>query len=187
MRFVVAIAALLWVGVAQAQGFSYKGLKLGDSVSAVREKLPTYRCTATYCEYSMPQCVSATASSTRKACDASASFGGAWVNTGFIQLHEGKVSDILITFTQEALAEAVEAAVQAYGQPSSTESVEVQARGCAKVPSWTKRWGGKDDRLVMVQRFVDINTGAAQITNSASRERFEQGRKDRAAKGSRDF
>ena len=85
------------------------------------------------------------------------------------------------------MAEAVEAAVQAYGQPSSTESVEVQARGGAKVPSWTKRWGGKDDRLVMVQRFVDINTGAAQITNSASRERFEQGRKDRAAKGSRDF
>lgn len=185
MKLLIAALALsLSYGAIAAEPFSYKGVRLGDSIDLVKEKLPTYRCNQNSCEYSMAICVGAT---TREACDASASIGGVWIKNGFIKLRDSQVSEVILLIKTDLAQTTAEAIVQAYGLPVSTENKEARTKAGGVLPSWEKTWQSGEQTLVVKKIFSDINTSGVIISSASSKRQEEESRKEKALKGAKDF
>lgn len=192
MKNILLMALMLGAGTyAGAADFSYKGVKLGDSMEVVKEKLPTYRCTAEMCDYSMKICVSKgdvlRDDGIRSRCDASASFGGAWVTNGTISFADGAVGRIHLGIVQRLLNDVSGALTVAYGPPTGESEKEMKNKAGATFPSWIKTWEAEGQTLELHQRLYDLDTGGVIIQSQAYSEAAKKKAADKAQQGSKDF
>lgn len=182
--FLIAAALAASALAAHAENFSYKGIKLGDSSEAVKERLPAYRCSGESCTYSMRGCVD---KSSRSACDAGTSFAGQWVGFGLIMLRDQKVSRIYLEAPKGYMSGVADAVAQAYGDPASSEVLEVKTKGGASHQSWRKSWSKGDEMLTLNAIGPDINTGSIMLSSKQEEQAAAAERQEKAKAGAKDF
>lgn len=195
MRILVLVGAMLLAATAHAEAFSYKGVKLGDSIEVFRAALPVYSCDGSRCSYDARTCETSPsannqsdAASRFKACLDGASFGGAPVTSGSAFFIEGKLASIRLSIESDFLDIAAGPALETrFGKPQSIDDRPVTNRAGAKFKNWIKTWVHEDQTMRATLRSGMVDTGSVTISNAA----FDALQKDAFRKanqaGAKDF
>lgn len=195
MRILVLVGAMLLAATAHAEAFSYKGVKLGDSLEAFQTALSVYSCDGSRCSYDARKCETGPATggqndsaSRFKACLDGASFGGAPVTSGNAFFIEGKLASIRLSIESDFLDISAGPALEArFGKPQSIDDRPVTNRAGAKFKNWIKTWVHEDQTMRAALRSGVVDSGSVTISNAAfdalQREAFRKANQT----GAKDF
>ncbi len=177
---------------AMANGFSYKGVKLGDSMEQFQQALPHFECRGEHCTYSRDRCApvtarGSTADFTRRLdeCREGTSFGGALVTYGRVTFIEGKIAQIYLT--SPWMKQIDEVLVAKFGNPSFVDTAPVRSKVGVEYPNWIKTWNLGSEKLTAALRASSINEGSVLISGAAMQEREKSLQRERIQSGAKDF
>lgn len=173
LAFVLALACSTTWADAGAE-FTYKGVKLGDSIEVFKAALPLYSCDGDRCSFDAKNCErgasvrGAEPEARFKACLDGASFGGAPVTWGSAQFVDGKLAYIRLTIESDFLDLAAGPALEAkFGKPQAIDETPVTNRMGAKFKNWVKTWSYKDQTMRATLRSGTVDKGVVTISNAA--------------------
>ncbi|GEM_PF-2114626 len=192
MKTIAALCLALATMAAHAEEFSYKGVKLGESMEAFKEALPLYKCSQDSCTYLRQECapVSGTGSSQDfsrrlEECREGTSYGGALVSYGRASFIDGKLASIyLVSPWMERVGRSLP---EKYGAPTSTDDSPVKNKMGAEFPNWVKTWNNGGSRLIASLRGSKLDEGFILIESAAAIASQKQQEKDQAKTGAKDF
>lgn len=191
-RFVIAATLAASALAAHADSFSYKGVKLGDTMEQFKQALPLYECTATSCTYIRDSCarvsgLGSSAEFSRKldACREGTSFGGALVTYGRAEFIDGVLAKLYIT--SPWMTQLSDALTDKFGAPTSVDNTPVRNKMGAEFPNWIKTWALGTDVMVASQRASNINEGSVLISGPAALEQAKARKQEQTKAGAKDF
>lgn len=194
-RLFISAALMGTIFLANAQtpeSFSYKGVKIGDSLDSFQAALPYFKCSSSECTYSAASCemdlkAKGSGDTTRNfdTCMNANSYGGAFITFGMAKFHEGKLSEIYLT--SPWMSRINSALVEKYGQPSSIDNTPVQNKMGAEFDNWVKTWKMGSDQLVAKLRAGSVKEGSVLILGEAAMKLRAKQQQEQAKSGAKDF
>lgn len=193
MRNLLTMAVLAASALAaHADSFSYKGVKLGDTIEQFKQALPQYECTDTSCTYIRDSCarVSGLGSSSEYSrkldeCREGTSFGGALVTYGRAEFIDGALAKLYIT--SPWMTQLNDALTGKFGAPTSVDNTPVRNKMGTEFPNWIKTWVLGTDVMVVSQRASKVNEGSVLISGPAAQEQARTRRQEQIKAGAKDF
>ncbi|MFN9476357.1 hypothetical protein, partial [Acidovorax sp.] len=170
---------MLLTGVAYADPFSYKGVKIGDSLEEFQTALPGYVCNDSRCTFDPRKCEERLAakeggdiSSRIKACADGSSFGGAPVKDGHVVFIDGKLAYLRLSIESVFLDMAAGPALETkFGRPQSIDETPATNGAGVKFRNWIKTWAQDGQTMRAALRSGIVDTGSVTITSEAFEKR----------------
>lgn len=194
----VAAAMLASGHASSAEPFSYKGVRLGDTVETFTSKLPDYSCKGTACTFSMDLCRGSSVGILDKAvldayvkrgddCRNRTSFGGSLVTNGRAEFRDGVLVSVSLTLPTSHVERLGEVLATTFGDPASTDSTPIKNRMGVEFPSWQKIWTQPGGTLLVALRAGRVDEGMVILQSEAEAMRQAEHRKKSVEAGSKDF
>jgi len=195
MKKVLIAAALAACScMVMADDFSYKGVKLGDSMEQFQAALPLYQCKDDACTYIRDSCAptymrgGAAAFEQKLAeCREGTSFGGGMLNYGKAKFIDGKFSSLYMIFPIAHARVVGDALEEKYGKPTTIDTKPVKNRAGAEFDNWVKTWAKGDSELVARLRASKIDEGSVSISNAAAKAEEQARQQQQTKAGAKDF
>ena len=171
--------------VESKQGFTYKGLAIGDSANVIQQRLPRYHAsrygTSTH-SFDNEECAREYLhdDAARERCYSLVSFGGAHVSSGSIFVDTDKVQSIDLTFSATWMSKLREVITARYGEPKRAETPVYQNAYGAKFQGFLFEWeyegtyltlssNGRKDALVVIGSLGDREQSAERSKRAIDR------------------
>lgn len=193
--WMLGLAALPLVAWSQADDITYKGVPLGAAIEEFKAKLPDHKCYDSFCMYaSSHHCLyrgdsrgGIMSGPETTACRERNSFGGVDVLSANSQFREGKLVQVVFSFSVPAFDVLAGAAKERLGEPTSVVDREVQTRMGATYQNRHMVWERPTMVLVIARYGSTIDKGMALLTTRQERERKEAELEAKKKKGAKDF
>lgn len=187
---VLAVCSL----AAQADDFSYKGVKLGETMEQFQAALPLYECKGDACTYTRDSCAPNSMGGTTDAfvqrlaeCREGTSFGGGLVTYGRAKFIDGKFASLYLIFPMAHARVVGDALEERYGKPTTIDTKPVKNRAGAEFDNWIKTWAKGDSDLVARLRASQIDEGSVSIRSAAAKAEEQARQQQQTKAGAKDF
>lgn len=191
MKKIFALYALFAVCVsASADGFSYKGLRVGDAANDVLTKLPDFRPGALpsnfrYRDFDGCLKLASSGQGAMKECTERVSIGGADIKEGTIYTNEGFVKTIDLSIYGGSGSALESSLVEAFGPPVKLDRPVFKNRMGAEFHGYLGRWENASDVMTYFRDGDGQNT--LRITSKEEDAKRQERERERAKAGAKDF
>lgn len=192
--FLIATALAGSALAAHADEFSYKGVKLGDTLEQFQAALPLYECRGDSCTYLRTSCAPVHMRGTvddfirrDNECKEGASFGGGMVTYGRAKFTEGKMSSLYLVIPTGHMRVVGEALAEKYGKPASVDTRPAKNRMGAEFDNWVNTWTQSEVDLVASKRSAKIDEGSVMIRGAVAKADERARQQEQTKAGAKDF
>lgn len=170
--------------------FSYKGVRIGDSLARFKSKLPLYECKNGYCSFSKSSCESSYHQGPKgsiKECTEGTSYGGSSPSRGFVTFIDGKVASINLTLESNQIPMLDIILREKYGKAKTIDNTVFMNKVGTQFPNTKRTWLIEGETLITTLRSSVVDEGMVEIRGKAEQQRSIEAAQKRIHKNKQDF